>query len=89
MRRLRNTLLVPILLLHCSRCRRLRCRNRMRRRQRAQNAYWQVEQDLQVAQSGCKSLSQAVEQVKRQYRAAIISAETKRQGIEKSTTSRF
>lgn len=36
---------------------------------------------LQMAQSGCKSLNQAVEQVRRQYpNGRIISADTKRQG---------
>ena len=36
---------------------------------------------MQLAQSGCKSLNQAVEQVRRQYpNGRIISADTKRQG---------
>jgi len=48
---------------------------------RTQDAHWQVEQDMQVAQSGGKTLSQAVEQVKRQNSGGrIISAETKRSG---------
>ena len=42
---------------------------------------WRVEQDLGVYQRNCKSLNQAVAQVKRQYaNGRIISAETKRKG---------
>lgn len=37
-------------------------------------------QPLVIAQSGCKSLNQAVEQVRRQYGGRIVSAETRTSG---------
>jgi len=39
-----------------------------------------LRQDFRITQSGGKTLSQAVEQVRRQYNGRIVSAETKRSG---------
>ena len=45
-----------------------------------QHRQYQGEADLQVAQSGCMSLSQAIESVRRSTGGTVVSAETKVQG---------
>jgi uncharacterized membrane protein YkoI len=45
-----------------------------------QHLQYQGEADLQVAQSGCTSLSQAIESVRRSTGGTVVSAVTKVQG---------
>lgn len=76
MRRLLMTLLVTIALLPLSTHARPIAADAGH--QQGADARWQVEQDLVVAQGNCKSLNQAIAQVKRQYpNGRILSAETR------------